>query len=300
MPLPVSNSFSAKREGELDVDVTGGSAGIFAAGAAISRVEISGGAQAQLGASNTVGTSTQQFEHISIETLSTMTVDNTATAGAVGVGAAATGAEATTTDTSINTARVHHHSIILAARGSDSDVLISATHTPKFSSTVKGTSVSGGIAVGINKATAIESAVVEALTGDHVSINVGDDLLMSATLGASNNEHTVDSRATGTAGGLAVGAGATEAFARINAKVLVQTGSQQSLSIGGELAMNALDEGSAYSEVSGVSGGLLAFGYNNAESRIGTINRAIFGGQWGRPGRRAVIFEGGEHQYSHC
>ena len=267
----------AKREGDLDVDVTGGSAGIYAAGAAISRVEISGGGQARLGTRTTAGTTTRQLDHVTIETLSIVTVDNTARAGAVGVGAAAVGAEATTTDTSINTAQVGDHAVIRAARGSHSDVLIQATHTPQLSSTSHGTSVSGGVAVGISKASVTESALIQALTGNHVSINVGDDFLMTAALGASSNGRTADSQATGTAGGLAVGAGATEAFARVNAQIIAQTGGDQSLSVGDELAISASDEASAYSDVSGLNVGLLAFGYNNAESRIETITKAILG-----------------------
>ena len=269
-------TISARRELDIDVDVTGGAVGFFAAGVAISDVDISGGAQAYLGAQSNAGTQSNALSEASITSESEIIVDNHATAGAAGVGVALNGTFSTVTDRSENSAAVRDNANIWAtASGNSSNIIIRARHTPRLAARGRGISVAGGIAVGINRAEVGESANVRAETYSGVGLNASGDINIEAELLASGR--VADSQAMGTAGGFAIGAGATDALSRVNANVLAQSGSGNTITAGGDLILRVRDRGNAYSNVNGLNFGALAAGFNNAESRMETSARAILG-----------------------
>ena len=266
-------TISADRIFDLDVEVTGGALGLFAAGAAISDIDITGLTEARIGSGTVASTNNDgDLDEVQVRANSSVTARNRARAGAAGLYSGTSGALADTTDTSTTRAKVDNNATV---RGDD--ITLIATATPLIESETFGVSVSGGISIGLNEANAVVSSTIVAETGTDVTLDAEDDLTIEARLNAAGNGRTVDTNVTGSAGGLAVGAGATEALSNANASISALTGSGNTITTGGGFSLLTDDRATAYSDVTGVNVGLLAAGSNTAESRINTSSLAILG-----------------------
>ncbi|MGV3499769.1 MAG: leukotoxin LktA family filamentous adhesin [Hydrogenophaga sp.] len=252
-------SVDAALEHDLVANGGAGAAGVLGVGAAIAQVQQDSVANAalqdgaQVNAAGLAVTSDAQTQG---------TADVVAAAG--GIVAGAVGAVADVSDTTQALARIGDNAFIRTGSGA---VSLHADVNPQASAESLGVAVSAGLSIGASLADAAVDSTARASTGSNVDIVAGSMDVRARTLRSGD---TAASKATAAAGGLLLGASATEADAQVRATTEAALGNNNQITTGGALSVQALSSTSAKAEATGINVGLLAGGSNTASARTDT------------------------------
>jgi filamentous hemagglutinin family protein len=185
-------------------------------------------------------------------------------AAAGGLLAGAAGALADVNDSTKSLAAIGANTFIRTGSGA---FTLHADVNPQARAKALGATVSGGVSIGASLANADVNTEARATTGADADIAVGSMDVRARTLLSGD---TAVANATAAAGGLLLGASATEANARVNAITEATLGNRNDITTGAELAVRALSTTSARADAMGVNAGLLAGGGNTALARTNT------------------------------
>ncbi|WP_302173380.1 leukotoxin LktA family filamentous adhesin [uncultured Hydrogenophaga sp.] len=253
---------------QTDLVANGGAAavGAIGVGAAIALVDQNGQAQATL-LDNTRVTSTGL--DVQSQTRTRGTADVVAASGGLLAGAA--GALADAGDHTRSLASIGNDTLISTGSGA---LNLRADADPQARAQALGVAVSGGVSIGASVAHADVGSTARASTGDNADITADRMDVRARTLASGD---TAVASATAGAGGLLLGASATDARATVNAVTEASLGQGNTIYADQELALRALSTTSARADATGINGGLLAGGSNTALARNGTVTRVQVG-----------------------
>lgn len=240
-----------------DLVANGGAAaaGVVGVGAAIANVQQNGSASAAL-LDNASVTATALT--VGSETQTEASADVVAAAGGIVAGV---GARADVTDNSQALAAIGNNAYIRTGSGA---VLLRADVNPQARAETLGVAVSAGVSIGASLAYADVNTVARATTGTDADIVAGSLEVRARTLKTGD---TAYAKATAGAGGLLLGASATDAGATVNATTEAALGARNEITTANELAVKALSSTSARADATGINVGLLAAGSNTAKAR---------------------------------
>ncbi len=263
----------------LNAENFGLSAGGLAAGAAISRLNVSGETSAYLGDGDssrfvTIGTANgTQVGSIDIFANS-QTIANAISQGvAVGIGAG-----------SGNDAKVNIAPTITATIGNGAKIWSSSTVSATAFSEVnaiaetKGITV-GGVAIGVSLSEAKITSIVKASIGSDAAVTAGN-IELKALHNVSENgtliDRGADAKANASGGGLLAGLGtAPVAISSVTVGTIV--GDRAVLQATGDLTLNAKANNKAISTGQGNSGGIIGVGVVESSTSLTTRNSATIG-----------------------
>ncbi|MDP1688111.1 leukotoxin LktA family filamentous adhesin [Hydrogenophaga sp.] len=253
---------------EHDLVAEGGAAAVGAVGigAAIAKVDQDSLASAELLDGARV---TASALSVGSDAKTSGTADVVAAAGGLFAGAA--GALADANDSTQSLAAIGANTFIRTGSGA---FTLHADVNPQARAEALGASVSGGVSIGASLANADVNTVARASTGADADIVAGSMDVRARTLLSGD---TAVANATAAAGGLLLGASATEANARVNAITEATLGNRNDITTGAELAVRALSTTSARADAMGINAGLLAGGSNTALARTNTQTRVFVG-----------------------
>lgn len=253
---------------QTDLVANGGAAavGAIGVGAAIALVDQNSQAQATL-LDNTRVTSTGL--DVQSQTRTRGTADVVAASGGLLAGAA--GALADAGDHTRSLASIGNDTVISTGSGA---LNLRADADPQARAQALGVAVSGGVSIGASVAHADVGSTARASTGDNADITADRMDVRARTLASGD---TAVASATAGAGGLLLGASATDARATVNSVTEASLGQGNDITTGNELAVRALSTTSARADATGINGGLLAGGSNTALARNGTVTRVQVG-----------------------
>lgn len=212
---------------------------------------------------------------------SSATTDVTAAAGGLFGGGAGADAD---TDNHVRASTTIGNDVRLAlGRGSAE---FTASATPRGVAVARGVAVSAGVSMGIS--------VADVDIGSNASVSVGDRLQASAgsmTLQAETTRLRIgtgpqelplyapnaESESIAAAGGLLLGASATEASASVRPTTQVRLGSGGTIALQDGFAARALSDVDARSDVTGLNVGLVAAGGNRATTDVHSDTQALIG-----------------------
>ncbi|WP_171019802.1 leukotoxin LktA family filamentous adhesin [Hydrogenophaga sp. 2FB] len=250
---------SALLDHELNAIGGAGAAGVLGIGAAIANVEQGSTARADL-LDNASVSATSLTVNSSAQTESTADV----VAAAGGIVAGAVGAKSDVSDNSQAQSRIGDNAFIRTGSGT---VLVRADVNPMARAESLGVAVSAGLSIGASLADAQVNTVARASTGNDVDIVAGS---MEVRARTQRSGDTAASKATAAAGGLLLGASATEATARVMSTTDAALGDRNDITTGGDLGVQALSSTSAKADATGINIGLLAAGSNTAHASTNT------------------------------
>jgi len=238
---------------------TGVAAGAVGLGGSLATVDMDGTTTASVAANAKLG-SNASIRDLDVNATAKETASATATALAAGL-ISGSGAFASTSTTSEVTASTGSNSEINAS----GDVSVTAKSTPSLSAESIGVSVAGGVKIGASFAEAKANQKVAALIGID-NIITADNLLVKATNGLSASGYSVKAKALGAGGGLLLGLNATSGSAENIIDVDSTIGDGSSLTIGNVLTVQAVNNSKQRTEATGLNGGIIAVGFNEAEA----------------------------------
>ncbi|HSG90038.1 MAG TPA: hypothetical protein VLA56_12570, partial [Pseudomonadales bacterium] len=195
-------------------------------------------------------------------------VEGKAAAGGVGSG---TGVDSVATASPVVGAVIGDDAVITA----DAKVTVKAEGSSDAYARADGINA-GGLTVGASLAEAISRPDIDATLGKGVDIVAGGLELSALQTVAEDGTGGITAIATAASGSL-IGVNATVADTRVGGSVTASTGSDVSLTIGGELLISADNDTRQRSEVSGKQGAIVAVGANFANTHMNTLTIAALG-----------------------
>ncbi|WOI52406.1 leukotoxin LktA family filamentous adhesin [Parvularcula sp. LCG005] len=255
---------SAADKTHVDSDASGVSVGLLgAAGVVVARAEKQGSATALIGHSiNDITGMTGAS--VSASSAGGARADAQGASGGIGISVQGTVAQASE-QTTVR-AGVRDDTRLTLANGLDID----ASSTPSVYARARGVAVAGGAAVGVSLAEAdigssTTPSTVEAFVGNNVDLTMvmGE---VSITAAMAGSGRTGEAYSTGSAGGLLLGAQASQATARTNANVYALVGDGVALPIGG-IKVGATKGTNQIADATGKSGGFVSVGAANSDTR---------------------------------
>ncbi|RFB06131.1 leukotoxin LktA family filamentous adhesin [Parvularcula marina] len=263
---------TARDTTHADADASGVSLGLLgAAGVVVARAEKIGSATATIGhATNDI--TGMLGANVGAEAAGGASANAQGASGGIGIsvqGTIATASESTAVTASVRDAAT------IALMGA---LNVSASSKPDVYANARGVSVAGGAGVGVSLATA---RIGSAATPSLVQASIGNNVNLMNVLGGVNVDSSMtrsgrsaEAYATGSAGGLLLGAQASKAKVETNANVYALVGDGVTLPIGG-LSVIAGKSTSQIADSSGKSGGFVSVGAADSEaiSRGETIAR---------------------------
>lgn len=282
---------------KLSAETAGASVGLIAAGASVTTAEITGRTQAKVGNEARVGqTAGRSVGRLEATADAHHEVSAKALAAKGGLGLAASGTVATAT---IETA-------VGASTGTDTrikvsdDVLIDADAATAAHASATGINVSLGGAVGASIARARVLPQVDATVGSGSRIESASLSLMARQRLPGGIARSAYSSASGAAGGLLVGANASQSFASNTGQVRAGVGDDSLLTVTGIATVRTDNTSAQLAHVSGVSVGFVAIGANKATASSSTLSQATLGDRVGvSAGTLQVLANGNSTNHAH-
>ena len=286
----------AKDVRTLDAQAIGASVGALAAGASIATSEIGGTTEAHIASGTFIGSgSGDVVGNLNVSADSRVKATSSTLAAAGGIAAAATGSKATATAAPTVRAYVDGGTVNLTG-----DAIVQALGAAGASADALGFTVSGGLSIGASIAQARSSPLISAylgagtvLTADNLTVSATHELpdfvyafdnSLDASVLARTEAHdtTVRASATGTSGGLLLGAVGTSAEADYGsaanaAPVTASVGNGSVLTVPGTLDVTATNNSRQDATSSGLAFGIAAIGSNDAYARSNSRTAASFG-----------------------
>lgn len=172
-------------------------------------------------------------------------------------------------------ADVNDNTHALAAIGDDAFIRtgsgalnLYADVNPQARAEALGVAVSAGVSIGASLAYADVKTLASASTGANADIGAGSMDVHAQTLRTGD---TAAANATAGAGGLLLGASATDAAATVQAQTIAKLGDNNAITTGNELAVRALASTSANANATGINASLLlAAGSNTSKASTDT------------------------------
>lgn len=284
-------SVTATDRRHIEAQAMGASIGAIAAGASVAQAEVRGDITAAIGSGAFVGSSGQAVDSLSVSADSRVTATAATVAAAGGIGVlAASGSAATATAAPQVIARLDGGSFFVAGLAE-----VEAIASAGASADALGFSVAGGLGIGASLAQALAAPSAQALVGANTTLEAGalrvaashllptrlwafdSTLSRSAVSGAA-----VRAEASGTSGGLLLGATGTDAqadFGTENQRALVsaQVGEGSVLTVPGDVEVSATLDSSQRAGASGLALGIAAIGSHDAAARSYTSTQAGLG-----------------------
>jgi len=260
-----SVNITASQDDDIAADATGAAVGGGAVGASLSRTGRDSMVKASLGRNATVGNSdiaATEVVSMNIAANSSGATRAKTIAGAAGTAFAGSGALAIATDNSSITAKTGTG----AGIGVVGDVAVTATSKPEVSAESIGVSVAGGVKIGASASEAKSVQQVSAMLGAG-NVITANNLLVKATNGLPASGYSAKADAIGAGGGLLLGLNATSGTAENTLVVDSAIGDGSSLTIANVLTVQALNSSKQRTDVSGINGGIIAAGFNEAEAK---------------------------------
>ncbi|MBT9455580.1 MAG: leukotoxin LktA family filamentous adhesin [Burkholderiaceae bacterium] len=212
---------------------------------------------------------------------SAATTDVLAAAG--GLVGAGTGVDADT-DNRVRASTTVGSDVSLAlGQGSAS---FSATATPRGSAVARGITVSAGVSMGMSLADVDIASNASVSIGERLRAQAGSLSLRAETqrerigTGPGNlalYAPSAEAEAKAAAGGLLLGASATEASTTVRPATQVSLGAGHQITLSGGFSAQALSDVDGRSDVSGINGGLLAAGGNLANTQVHSDTQTLIG-----------------------
>lgn len=284
-------SVQATDRRHIEAQAMGASIGAIAAGASVAEAELRGHTTASIGSSAFVGSSGQEVASLNVSADSRVTATAVTVAAAGGIGVlAASGSSATATAAPEVSARLDGGSFHVTGLAA-----VEAIASAGASADALGFSVAGGLGIGASLAQALAAPKVQALIGNDSDVHAGSLRLAAShllpsrlsafdsTLARSQvNGIAVRAEASGTSGGLLLGATGTDAKADFgteneHAQVSAQVGEGSTLTVPGTLEVTATLDSSQRAAASGLALGIAAVGSHDAQARSFTRTRAELG-----------------------
>lgn len=252
---------------EHDLVANGGAAavGVVGVGAAIAQIDLDSEASAELLDNVRV---TASALSVSSDAQTSGSADVVAAAGGLLAGV---GALADVNDNTQALAAIGDNAFIRTGSGA---LNLYADVNPQARAEALGVAVSAGVSIGASLAYADVITLASASTGANADIGAGSMDVRARTLRTGD---TAVANATAGAGGLLLGASATDAAATVQARTEATLGENNEITIGNELAVRALASISAKADVTGINIGLLAAGSNTAKARTNTQTHVSVG-----------------------
>ncbi len=286
----------AKDVRTLDAQAIGASVGALAGGASIATSEIGGTTEAHIASGTFIGSgSGDVVGNLEVSADSRVKATSSTLAAAGGIALAATGSKATATAAPTVRAYVDGGTVNLTG-----DAIVQAVGAAGASADALGFTVSGGLSIGASIAQAKSSPLINAylgagtvLTADNLTVSATHELpdfvyafdnSLDASVLARSEAHdtTVRASATGTSGGLLLGAVGTSAEADYGsaanaAPVTASVGNGSVLTVPGTLDVTATNNSRQDATSSGLAFGIAAIGSNDAYARSNSRTAASFG-----------------------
>ena len=284
-------SVTATDRRHIEAQAMGASIGAIAAGASVAQAELLGDITAAIGSGAFVGSSGQAVDSLSVSADSRVTATAATVAAAGGIGVlAASGSAATASAAPQVIARLDGGSFFVTGLAE-----VEAIASAGASADALGFSVAGGLGIGASLAQALAAPSAQALVGANTTLEAGalrvaashllptrlwafdSTLSRSAVSGAA-----VRAEASGTSGGLLLGATGTDAqadFGTENQRALVsaQVGEGSVLTVPGDVEVSATLDSSQRAGASGLALGIAAIGSHDAAARSYTRTQAGLG-----------------------
>ncbi|WP_372656933.1 leukotoxin LktA family filamentous adhesin, partial [Hydrogenophaga sp.] len=251
---------------DLQAEGVAAAVGVVGVGASIAHVTESGEASAQIrdGAQITAR-SLDVHGHSQTDS----DADVIAASGGLFSGA---GADANAKDTSSAQARIGNNAVIRTATGLTQ---VRADVDPLAKANAVGVAVAAGAGIGVSMADALVQTRAVASTGSAVDVVAQGMTVLAETRMRSK---TAESDAMAAAGGLLLGASATDSKATARTYTASEVGAGNQLRVAGTLRVDANSDTSVDADVTGISvGGLLAAGSNAAKAQTDTQTYATVG-----------------------
>jgi filamentous hemagglutinin family protein len=269
----------------------GASIGAIAAGASVAKAEVRGSTSATIGSGAVIGTVGQDVDSLTVLADARVKATSVTVAAAGGIGVlAASGSSARATAEPQVSASLDG-GVFRVAGAAEVEAIASAG----ASADALGFSVSGGLGIGASLAQALSAPTVSAWVGNGSRVDAGSlrvaashvlpDRLFAfdTTLQRTDVFGTaVRAEASGTSGGLLLGATGTDAVADYgrdwkSAAVSAHVGDGSSLEVPGNIEVSATHNSSQRAAASGLALGIAAVGAHDARARSYTDTQADLG-----------------------
>jgi filamentous hemagglutinin family protein len=250
---------------ELEVKGLGAAVGLAGVGVAVAYATESGAATAEVGSqAHVTGKALDVHGHAQTDT------DAHVIAAAGGLISGA-GADANVEDTSSASAKIGDGAVIRTASGLTQ---VRADVDPVAKAKALGVAVSAGVSIGVSLADATVQTRAEASTGGNVDV-IADAMTVQAETRLRGK--TAESDATAGAGGLLLGASASESNATVRTDTVADVGANNTIGVTGEFKVDANSDTYADADVTGINVGLLAGGSSAAKATTDTETYATVG-----------------------
>ncbi len=250
---------------DLESTAFGAAVGLGGIGAAIAYTTLDGEANALVGnGAHLTGKAMDVHGHSKTDS------DVSATAAAGGLFSGA-GADADAEDKSSAKARIGDNAVIRTGTGL---AQVRADVDPVAKAQALGVAVSASVSIGVSLADATVETRAEAGTGTGTDVKAGALTVQAET---RLRGKTAESDATAGAGGLLLGAGASDANSVVRTDTVAEVGSGNKIDVTDEFKVKADSDTYADADVTGINVGLLAGGSNNAKARTDTETYATVG-----------------------
>lgn len=265
-------TISAEDSTDIDAQAFGAVAGAGALGFVISSAEKNSTVNASAGDIVNTNATTISAKDVKINAKNAGRVYAEGTAGAAGLVIAGAGALVQAIDSSTIKSTTGSTTTFNLGTG---ELSVTATATPDTEVQAIGVSVSGGVAIGASLSKASVSTTIEASLGSNNKVNAGKLNLQAQQL---LNGNSAKAKSIAAAGGALLGANATMSSAESKVKVDSYVGNNSTLNlIGGTANIEASADTQQNAEALGFAGGVLAFGFNNADASSNTKINAYVG-----------------------
>ncbi len=291
-------NITASQDDDINADAVGAAVGAGAVGASLSRAGREGTVIASLGKAANVGDSdpsaTSDVGSLNISASSSGATKAKTKAGAAGTAFAGSGAFAFAEDDSTVTAQTG----VAANIGLTGDMAVTATSKSSVSAESIGVSVAGGVKIGASVAEAESDQTVKASIGIG-NIITANNLTVAATSGLPSSGYSAKSNVVGAGGGLLLGLNATEGKAESLIDVDSEVGDSSTLTIGNNLTVNAINSSKQQTDVTGINGGIIAAGFNEANANsTSTVNATIGNSVTIKGGNLILNADGTDNNYA--
>ncbi|MDP2102146.1 MAG: leukotoxin LktA family filamentous adhesin [Methylotenera sp.] len=264
-------SISAKDSTDIEAKAFGFAAGGGAVGFVISSAEKNSKVNASAGSIVNTNATTITAKDVKISAINSGRVYAEGTAGAAGLAVAGAGALVQASDSSKIKSTTGSTTTFNLGTG---ELSVTATATPDTEARAIGVAVSGGVAIGASLSKASVSTTIEALLGSNNTVNAGKLNLQAQQL---LNGNSAKAKSIAAAGGALLGANATMSSAKTLVKVDSYVGNNSTLNLGGTANIEASADTKQNADSLGIAGGVLAFGFNNADASSNTKINAYVG-----------------------
>lgn len=266
----------------LNAEALGAAVGLGGIGAAVAHANEAASATAQVGDRAVI-----TAKSLDVHGRSSTTTSAKATAAAGGIVSGA-GADAKATDSASAVATLGQGAQVTTTGGLTQ---VRADIDPVTRSQALGVAVSAGVSIGVSLAKSEATGKALATTGTDVNVQAGSFQLSATTLPRSG-ANTATADATGAAGGLLLGAGATAADAVVQTRTQAALGDGSSVQTTDDLRITANSSTATRTDASGVyAAGVLAGGSNRATSRSTTTTTAGAGDKVTLTSNKALVVQ---------